>query len=356
MLKANYHKYILEFNFPAGTSRGVLNEKVSWFIDLYDDSYPEIIGRGECSLIKGLSPDKETGYEEMLAHVCSGPERFLSFSEPELEDFPSIRFGLEMAQQDLNKEGKGLLFESDFTNGQAGIPINGLIWMGSKQNMLQQVKQRIDEGFTCIKMKIGALDFDEEIDLLRTVRKEFPSDSIQLRVDANGAFLADEAMEKLKKLSEFHLHSIEQPINPGNWQIMAALCEQTPLPIALDEELFAPAADGNKSYLLRTIKPQYLVLKPSLLGGFAKTQEWINEAESMKIGWWITSSLETNIGLNALAQWTYTLKNPMHHGLGTGKLFLNNLPGNLFIENGYLRRRDAIHGVSTTQTFNQNNI
>ncbi len=337
MLKANYHKYILKFNFPAGTSRGVLNEKVSWFIDLYDDSHPEIIGRGECSLIKGLSPDPETGYEEMLARVCSGPERFLSSPEPELNSFPSIRFGLEMARQDLNEGGKAVLFKSTFTDGRSGIPINGLIWMGSKQNMLKQIKQRIDEGFTCIKMKIGALDFDEEIDFLRTIRKKYHHQIIQLRVDANGAFLPDAAMEKLKRLSEFHLHSIEQPIKPGNWQAVTALCEQTPLPIALDEELFAPGADSSKSDLIKTIKPQYLVLKPSMLGGFAKTQEWINEAESMKTGWWITSALESNIGLNALAQWTYTLNNPVHHGLGTGKLFVNNLPGKLFIENGYLK-------------------
>jgi len=337
MLKANYHKYILKFNFPAGTSRGVLNEKVSWFIDLYDDSYPEIIGRGECSLIKGLSPDPEIGYEEMLARVCSGPERFLSSPEPELNSFPSIRFGLEMARQDLIEGGKAVLFKSAFTDGQAGIPINGLIWMGSKQNMLKQIKQRIDEGFTCIKMKIGALEFEEELDLLGTVRKEFHQDLLQLRVDANGAFSPDEALEKLKRLSDFHLHSTEQPIKPGNWKAMAALCKKSPLPIALDEELFAPEADGNKQNLLKSIKPQYLVLKPSMLGGFTKTQEWIDAANSMNIDWWITSALESNIGLNALAQWTCTLNNPVHHGLGTGKLFVNNLPGKLFVENGYLK-------------------
>lgn len=336
MLKANYHKHNLKFNFPAGTSRGVLSEKTSWFIDLYDEQNPKVAGKGECSLIKGLSPDPEAGYEEMLARVCSEPHRFLSFSEPDLDSFPSIRFGLEMAWKDLIGGGKGVLFESDFTEGLSGIPINGLIWMASKQNMLQQIKQRIDEGFTCIKMKIGALDFDEEIDLLRLIRKEFHPDIIQLRVDANGAFAPDEALEKLKRLSDFHLHSIEQPVKPGNWQIMAALCEQTPLPIALDEELFAPGADANKSNLLKTIKPQYLVLKPSMLGGFAKTQEWIDLADSMNIVWWITSALESNIGLNALAQWTYTLNNPLHHGLGTGKLFLNNFPAKLFIEKGIL--------------------
>jgi o-succinylbenzoate synthase len=337
MLKAKYHKHILRFNFPAGTSRGVLNEKVSWFVDLFNESNPEITGRGECSLIKGLSPDPEAGYQEMLARVCAGPERFLSFTDPELDKYPSIRFGLEMAFRDLQEGGKGELFKSAFTEGQAGISINGLIWMGSKNEMLQQIKQRIDEGFTCIKMKIGALDFEDEIDLLRTIRKEFHQSVVQLRVDANGAFLPDEALAKLERFSVFQLHSIEQPIKPGDIEAMARLCEKTPLPVALDEELFAPGAGSNKSDLLKTIKPQYLVLKPSMLGGFAKTQEWIDAANSMNIGWWVTSALESNIGLNALAQWTYTLNNPMHHGLGTGKLFVNNLPGKLFIENGYLK-------------------
>jgi L-alanine-DL-glutamate epimerase-like enolase superfamily enzyme len=186
-------------------------------------------------------------------------------------------------------------------------------------------------------MKIGAMDFEDEIDLLRTIRKEFSAAEIQLRVDANGAFEPSEALEKLRRLSDFNLHSIEQPINPGNWHAMAVLCEKTPLPIALDEELFAPGCDRNKLDLLKTIRPQYLVLKPSMLGGFAKTQEWITAAETLNIEWWVTSALESNIGLNALAQWTYTLKNPVHYGLGTGKLFVNNFPSKLFIENGVLK-------------------
>lgn len=337
MLNASYHKHILTFNFPAGTSRGVLTEKPSWIIKLYNPANPDIIGTGECSIINGLSPDPDKGYESMLDKVCSNPAHFLSFSEPELDRFPSIRFGLEMAWHDLSQGGTGLLFRSEFTESQSGIPINGLIWMGSKENMLQQIRIRIEEGFHCIKMKIGAMDFEDELDLLRSIRKEFSADAIQLRVDANGAFEPSEALEKLKRLSEFDLHSIEQPIKPGNWPAIAALCEKTPLPIALDEELFATGSDSNKFNLLQTIKPQYLVLKPSMLGGFAKTQEWIDAAKTLNIGWWITSALESNIGLNALAQWTYTLNNPAHHGLGTGKLFVNNFPSKMFIENGVLK-------------------
>jgi o-succinylbenzoate synthase len=337
MLKASYHKHILTFNFPAGTSRGVLTEKPSWIIRLYDPANPDIIGKGECSIINGLSPDPNQGYEAMLAKVSNNPEHYLSFSDPELDRFPSIRFGLEIAQLDLWQGGSGLLFKSEFTKGKMGIPINGLIWMGSKENMLQQIRKRVDEGFHCIKMKIGAMNFEEEIDLLRAIRKEFSADAIQLRVDANGAFEPSETLEKLKRLSDFSLHSIEQPIKPGNWPVMAALCDKTPLPIALDEELFAPGTDNNKLNLLKTIRPQYLVLKPSMLGGFAKTQEWIDDAKTLNVGWWITSALESNIGLNAIAQWTYTLNNPAHHGLGTGKLFVNNFPSKLFIENGILK-------------------
>lgn len=348
MLNASYHKHILNFNFQAGTSRGVLTEKPSWIIKLYDPANPNIIGKGECSIINGLSPDPNKGYEAMLDKVCSNPAHFLSFSEPELSSFPSIRFGLEMAWLDLRQGGSGLLFSSEFTKGNKGIPINGLIWMDSKENMLQQIRKRIEEGFECIKMKIGAIDFEEELDLLKVIRKEFSTDVIQLRVDANGAFEPSGALEKLKRLSDFNLHSIEQPIKPGNWPAMVALCDNTPLPIALDEELFAPGSDSNKFDLLKTIRPQYLVLKPSMLGGFAKTQEWIEAAKTLNIGWWITSALESNIGLNALAQWTYTLNNPAHHGLGTGKLFVNNFQSKMFIENGFLKYcRDAMHGVST---------
>jgi o-succinylbenzoate synthase len=341
MLKADYKKHLLQFIKPAGTSRGLLHHKTSWIISLHDSRHPEICGTGECSLIAGLSPDPQDGYVAMLEQVCARPEEFLSAGSAPLEKFPSIRAGLEMAALDLKQGGKGVLFDSDFTKGTDFIPINGLIWMDSKAGMLSQIKARINEGFTCVKMKIGALDFEEEVDLLRSVRKEFAPETIQLRVDANGAFSPGEAREKLKRLSDFHLHSIEQPIKAGQWEEMAALCDNPPLPIALDEELFATAAGNDKARLLQIIKPQYLVLKPSMLGGFARSQQWIEAAESIGAGWWITSALESNIGLNALAQWTYTLRNPVFHGLGTGRLFKNNLPSRLFIEGGKLKYNPA---------------
>ena len=337
MLKATCKKHVLNFCKPAGTSRGYLSHKISWIISLFDPRNPHIAGTGECSLISGLSPDPEKELEDMLNRVCANPEKFLTSSDPELNRFPSLRFGLEMAWMDLNGGGKKLLFSSEFTEGKAGIPINGLIWMDSKENMLTQIRARIAEGFRCIKMKIGALDFQEELDLLSKVRNEFPANEMMIRVDANGAFRPEEAPEKLRRLSELELHSIEQPIKAGNWEMMAALCEKSPVPVALDEELFYAGADENKSRLLDLIKPKYLVLKPSMLGGFAKSSEWIKEAEARKTDWWVTSALESNIGLNALAQWTFTLNNPVHHGLGTGKLFRNNFPSSLAIENGILK-------------------
>ncbi|MDP2424281.1 MAG: o-succinylbenzoate synthase [Bacteroidales bacterium] len=337
MLKATYHKLILQFHAPAATSRGYLDAKASYIISLYDAENELIKGTGECSLIQGLSPDPESGYEEMLTRVCNNPQYNLSFSDPVLDPFPSIRFGLEMAWHDLKSGGKGVLFESDFTRGKAGIPINGLIWMGTKQSILQQIKACIDEGYRCIKMKIGAMNFEDEMGLLKKVRQEFPAHEMELRLDANGAFHPIEALEKLKRLSDYELHSIEQPIKAGQWEAMARLCENPPVPVTLDEELFAKGADENKEQLLRAIHPQYLVLKPSMLGGFSKSKEWIALANNANIGWWITSALESNIGLNAIAQWTYTLNNPGYHGLGTGKLFSNNLLMRTMIENGFLK-------------------
>lgn len=351
MLKATYKKVELKFIQPAGTSRGYLTEKTSWIITLFDIENPSITGTGECSLIKGLSPDPEDEYLALLDEVCHNPSEYLGENE-RLNAFPSIRFGLEMAWLDLKGGGKGILYPGTFTEGQTGIPINGLIWMGSKNNMLQQVKVRIKEGFRCIKLKIGSLSFEEELALLKAVRNEYSTRTIELRVDANGAFMPSEALERLKQLSDINLHSIEQPVKPGNWELMAELCRLTPLPIALDEELFSSGADQQKSLLLETVKPQYIVLKPSMLGGFAKTSQWIKLAKAFNIGWWITSALESNIGLNALAQWTFTLKNPAYHGLGTGKLFSNNFPSQLYIDGGHLMF-DA-RSIESQNTANEN--
>ncbi|HSW68150.1 MAG TPA: o-succinylbenzoate synthase [Bacteroidales bacterium] len=336
MFSANVSKHILRFKTPAGTSKAILTEKLSWIINLYDRSFPEKHGNGECSIIPGLSPESPEEFEILIAEMCENPVDNILSGFSDLNDFPAGRAGLEMAWIDLTVGTEGIYFPSAFTEGKTGIPINGLIWMGSKENMLQQAYEKIDEGFRCIKLKIGALDFQDDLDLLRTLRASFGSHEIEIRVDANGAFKTDEALTKLNQLARFDLHSIEQPIMPGQTEAMAKLCELSPVPVALDEELFTPSADLLKATMLNTIRPQYLVLKPSMLGGFSKCQDWIALAGSMQIGWWITSALESNIGLNAIAQFTSTLDNQNYHGLGTGKLFSNNFPSKLKVEKGQL--------------------
>ncbi|MDO4230146.1 MAG: o-succinylbenzoate synthase, partial [Capnocytophaga sp.] len=242
----------------------------------------------------------------------------------------------EQAFTSLESDNWYNLFPSDFTAGKDKIPINGLIWMGTPDFMKAQIKEKIAQGFNCIKMKIGAIDFQQEYQILKNLRNEFSAKDIEIRVDANGAFLPKNALEKIKQLSDLELHSIEQPIKAGQHEAMANLCEQTPLPIALDEELIGIFDHTMKTAVLEQIKPQYIILKPSLIGGYKNSEEWIYLAEKQQIGWWITSALESNIGLNAIAQWTYTLKNPMPQGLGTGALYTNNIPSSLFVENGFL--------------------
>lgn len=339
MLRATYKKYTLNFKHPAGTSRGVLYHKDSWFILLWDDTEPDTVGIGECGLLKGLSWDDRPGYENKLREVCDNIIGFQNKTKDSLLDFPSIRFGLEMAMLDLHSQGTKKLFESNFTQGKDSIDINGLIWMGDNSFMRKQIKEKIASGFKCIKLKIGAIDFEEELQLIKNIRSEFSVSDIEIRVDANGAFSSVDALEKLDQLSEYNLHSIEQPIKQGQLEKMKGLCEKTPLPIALDEELIG--VFKNKEELLKEISPQYIILKPSLLGGFQASEEWIKLADQNNIGWWITSALESNIGLNAIAQWTYTLGNKMPQGLGTGQLFTNNIISPLQIKNGrleYLQR------------------
>ena len=323
MYQAYFKKYTLQFHHPSGTSLGILTEKVSWFIFLTDELQSGITGIGECGPLKGLSIDDRTDYENKLAEVCKNPNNYLDNTEA-LKDFPSISFGLEMALLDYKHGGKKLLFPSLLTEGKDSISINGLVWMGSYEAMLQQVREKVESGFTCIKLKIGALDFESEIELIRSIRKEFSSSQIEIRVDANGAFKPEEAMEKLKRLSEFQLHSIEQPIKQNQWEAMAKLCVSSPVPIVLDEELIGIIDLDKKRKLLEEINPRFIILKPSLLGGFEASQEWINLASKMNIGWWVTSALESNIGLSAIAQWTYSLKNNLPQGLGTGQLYSNN--------------------------------
>ncbi|RYH74690.1 o-succinylbenzoate synthase [Flavobacteriaceae bacterium 144Ye] len=332
-MKATYHKYILNFKQPSGTSRGILKTKETWFIILEANGQQ---GIGECGILRGLSADDRPDYEEKLKWTCNNIHLGLEELYSELVEFPSIQFGLEMAFRSLESASSFQLFPSEFTNGTDAISINGLIWMGTEAFMKQQIKEKIEAGFSCIKMKIGAIDFQTEYNLLKSIRKEFSKSDIELRVDANGAFSVDDALDKLNYLSELDLHSIEQPIKQGNWYEMASLCEDTPLPIALDEELIGVFDASEKQKLLQIINPQYIILKPSFIGGFKGSKAWIDLAEERSIGWWITSALESNVGLNAIAQWTYTLQNTMPQGLGTGSLFTNNFDSPLLVKNGKL--------------------
>ena len=333
-MKASYHKYILQFKQPSGTSRGILTQKETWFIIIESNDKQ---GIGECGILRGLSIDDRPDFEEKLKWVCKNIHLGLNALYNELEEFPSIQFGLEMSFLSLKSEDQFTLFPSKFTKGEDSISINGLIWMGEKQFMKQQIKSKIEAGFSCIKMKIGAIDFKTELELLKSIRDEFSSKDIELRVDANGAFSITNALEKLQKLSQFDLHSIEQPIEQGQLEEMSKLCELSPLDIALDEELIGITSVTKKEELLQTINPQYIILKPSLIGGFKGSQQWIEIAEKLNIKWWITSALESNIGLNAIAQWTYTLGNKMPQGLGTGGLFTNNIKSPLQVKNATLR-------------------
>jgi o-succinylbenzoate synthase len=332
-MKATYFKYQLQFKQASGTSRGILTHKDTWFIQIELNS---LKGIGECGMFKGLSIDDRPDFETKLAWVCENIDLGLELLLADLVEFPAIQFGLEMAFQSIKQKSLFELFPSDFTNGKNSIPINGLIWMGDKRFMKQQIKDKLALGFSCIKLKIGAIDFDKELELIKSIRNEFDAQTIEIRVDANGAFKPNEALEKLKRLSDYNLHSIEQPIQQGQPYEMRKLCAETPLPIALDEELIGVFSVTNKEILLQTIMPQYIILKPTLVGGFKGSQEWIDIAESKDIGWWVTSALESNIGLNAIAQWTYTLESQLPQGLGTGGLFTNNIQAPLVVDSGQL--------------------
>ena len=332
-MKASYKKYILNFKRPSGTSRGVLTEKETWFIILEKDGKT---GIGECGLLKGLSIDDRSDYEEKLKWTCNNIHLGEEALWESLIEFPSVQFGMETAFRSLEADNIYLPFPSAFTKGEKNIPINGLVWMGEESYMKEQIEDKLQNGFNCIKLKIGAIDFEKELGLLHFIRQNFSPEKIELRVDANGAFSITDALDKLYQLSKFQLHSIEQPIKQGQQEAMKLLCENTPFPIALDEELIGVFGLENKRKLLQTIMPQYIILKPSLVGGFKGSKEWIDIAEELNIGWWITSALESNIGLNAIAQWTYLQNNPMPQGLGTGALYTNNFNCPLEVKNGQL--------------------
>lgn len=324
-MKTQVERRTFHFRFPAGTSRGVYTTRTSWMVTLTDE-----LGRsgvGECAPLPQLSCDDLPDYEEVLKKACQVVEVTGTVPEEQLRPYPSMLFGLETAMLNLRQQSWAL-FDTPFARGEEGIPINGLVWMGSFDEMQRRMEEKLCGGFQCVKLKIGAIAFDEELSLIRMLRQRFSSQNVELRVDANGAFSPEEALLRLELLARYDIHSIEQPIQQGQWQAMAALCRNTPLPIALDEELIGVNDIKRKAELLDTIQPQYIILKPSLHGGMVGSQEWITMAQQRGIGSWMTSALESNVGLNAIAHLAAKLYGPhitMPQGLGTGQLFTDNI-------------------------------
>lgn len=352
-MKFTITKHTFIFKRPSGTSRGILTDKSSWFLTIWDESQAQITGKGECSIIEGLSPDfiDERQYENKIRELTSAlndielnqlsEEWILNTfhkSVPESLNYPSILFGIESALLDLLNKGRGTIFSNSFTSGTRKIPINGLVWMGNVSFMKEQIAEKIAAGFKTIKMKIGAIDFESELAVLREIRNNYSSDEITLRVDANGAFSRDKIKPVLDQLAELEIHSIEQPIQAGQLEAMKNLCEVSPIPIALDEELIGVKTEEEKIKLLEFIRPQFIILKPSLHGGLSGTIEWIKLAEERSISWWITSALESNLGLNAISQLAGNYANNLPQGLGTGSLYTNNTKTDLCVENGFIFR------------------
>ena len=326
MKTAKYTQHNLIFKQASGTSRGVLTTKETYILEI---SEGEEKGIGECALFRGLSYDDVPDYEQKLSWLCENINNNFDALKKELLHYPSIIFGLEQALLNL-QHGEDLYFPSQFTEGKDSIKINGLIWMGNADFMQTQIEEKLEKGFDCIKLKIG-VNWSSEREIIKKLREKFPKEQLELRVDANGAFSYNEAKIVLQELAELGIHSIEQPIKKSEVRspksedsLMAKLCAETPTPIALDEELIGVVDINEKKKLLETIKPQYIILKPALVGGFSGSNEWISVAENLGIQWWITSALESNIGLNAICQYTYTKRNPLPQGLGTGALFTNN--------------------------------
>lgn len=343
-IQFSYQPHLLRFKFDAGTSRGVLKDKTTYLISTVSIQNSGIIGWGEAAPLPKLSIDDVSDFEKVLSEICRklsgstiiGSEHaILEWAKSHISEiYPSIRFAFETALLDLLHGGKKKIFHTPFYNEGQPLPINGLIWMGEKGFMLDQIDKKLAEGYSCIKMKIGAIDFGQECELLAYIRKQYSAEQVILRVDANGAFSPKEALDKLKILDDFDLHSIEQPIRQGQLAAMQSLCLSSPLPIALDEELIGIHDYRDKMKLLETIRPQYIILKPTLVGGIASCREWIDLASSLGIGWWMTSALESNIGLNAIAQFTSTYDVTIPQGLGTGQLYHNNIDSPLKIERG----------------------
>ena len=270
MIKAKTIHTEFRFQRPATTSRGTYHSKKVHFIVLYHTEEPSIAGIGECSLFPGLSYDDVKGFDNKLNQTVERINQGNYLADTSLSEWPSINFALETAWRDIRLNGNRILYPSGFTEGIDTIRINGLIWMGSKEDMIRQIRQKMNDGFTCLKMKIGALDLDEELEVPRFIRNACTPDELEIRLDANGAFKPREALEITKLLSEFDLHSIEQPIAAGRVDDMARICELSPIPIALDEEMIGMHSMASRIKMLNTIKPQYLVLKPGLLGDGSK--------------------------------------------------------------------------------------
>ena len=323
-MKYRIEERTLHFKQPAGTSRGVYTTRKIWLIHLSDGQHE---GVGECAPLPDLSCDARPDYEDILNKVCADFCQRGEIDNEAMRPYPSMLFGLETAL--LNLRNRELLFDTAFSRGEVGIPINGLVWMGTFEEMRQRIEAKLSQGFRCVKLKIGAIDFDAELELIKQIRSRFSHHDVELRVDANGAFSFDEALYKLELLSQYALHSIEQPIKAGQWSYMSELCRESPLPIALDEELIGINAPEQKRQMLNIIRPRYIILKPSLHGGIQGCREWLDIARDMRIGSWITSALESNVGLNAIAQFcseVYGDSISMPQGLGTGLLFTDNIP------------------------------
>ena len=361
MYKIEISERTLHFKQPAGTSRGVYTTRHSYYLTLTSDEMPGVEGVGECATLPDLSCDAKPEYEMTLRQVCQMVEQMGRIPYDMIRAYPSITFGLETAfasffdaakkfleivptegasssSEMLKQKGVSVpagmenlteLFDSPFGRGEEGITINGLVWMGTYEEMLARLEEKLQAGFHCVKLKIGAIDFFKELDLIKRIRDVYTKEQVELRVDANGGFLPENAMSQLEALAKYGIHSIEQPIKQHQWPKMAQLCRETPLPIALDEELIGVNVRSMKQALLDTVRPQYIILKPSLHGGIYGCNEWIELANQRGIGSWITSALESNIGLNAIAHYAakvYGSNVKMPQGLGTGQLFTDNIP------------------------------
>lgn len=325
MLKAQWIPYYLQFKQLFRTSRAVMSHKLTYLLKITDEE-TGIKGYGEIALFQGLSKEDSPDFEQKLNRVCA------EINALDIRDIQesSIKFGVETAFADIANGG---ILQPFFQRNKTWChEINGLIWMADKETMLNQAKMKIDNGFKCIKLKIGGIDFEKELDILKSLREIYSPSELEIRLDANGAFKPEEALLKLEKLSKYSIHSIEQPIKAGQWENMAEICTQSPIKIALDEELIGVTENTIKNQMLSYIKPHFIILKPSLCGGFSEADDWIANAEKNGIGWWATSALESDIGLNAIGRWLAEKGHlALPQGLGTGQLYLNNIPSTIVL-------------------------